>query len=267
MERHRQSTTIESKLVNEWNIKQGSEIKLVKLVDDGKSTIKSGTVLSGTLDSNIEIGKQISIDRGSANTTSIRQIDEHQGKIYVKTQTSIYELIGTNSNVPQEQIKRPKSIITARGSQYIYLEDGRTQRFKEVTKELQDPQDILVFIPPYENIRNKALQRFPHIFNEVHNTIDYLQLLLSYVHQRGKTVRPINEEGESLTSMKDLKSPTDQVFLYFYDKKDKQNSFYLPVSQDPRIGWNTFDTSLRYDDDGDIVRTRHIGNKVTDIKY
>ena len=43
-----------------------------------------------------------------------------------------------------------RSVITSKGSRYDYLPDGRTQRFKTVTGELNDPQDLLVFIPSFD---------------------------------------------------------------------------------------------------------------------
>lgn len=254
-------------LLGKLGLVEGAEIKLVKVVDDGVSEIKAGAELSGTLDFDVAVGKRVSLNEGAANTTSIQHIDEHEGRVYLKTRTSVYELVQSETNTEtQEEIKKPKSVTTARGSKYTYLEDGRTQRFKEATGEMHDPQDLLVFIPPWDKIGEQAVKMFPDIFKGIDNQVQFEQVILEFGQGKGKTMRPVNEQGKVLTSLEDV-AEDERVFIAFVDKNENKAVFHLPVSKEPQIGWNTFDTRLYKDEDGNTVRERHIGNAVTDIEY
>ncbi len=71
-------------------------------------------------------------------------------------------------------------ITTAKGSVYKYLPDGRTQRFKQATGELNDPQDSIVFIPPWDMIKAPAMKAYPEIFGHIENEAQYEQVLLEY---------------------------------------------------------------------------------------
>lgn len=59
-----------------------------------------------------------------------------------KEETSTEQIVETKL----QERQKPAEVITARGSVYRYLSDGRTQRFKTATGELHEPQDTLVFI-------------------------------------------------------------------------------------------------------------------------
>ncbi len=157
-------------------------------------------------------------------------------------------------------------MTTARDSKYTYLEDGRTQRFKEVSGEMHDPQDLLVFIPPWDKIGEQAIKMFPEIFNGVVNQAQFEQVILNFAQGKGKTMRPVNEQGKVLASLEDV-AEDERVFISFVDKNENKTVFHLPVSKEPQIGWNTFDTKLYKDEDGNTLRERHIGNAVKDIEY
>jgi len=267
MERFENTDGNSNELVEKLGLIEGTEIRLVKVVDDGVSEIKAGTELSGTLDFDVAVGKRISLNEGATNTTSIQHIGEHEGRVYLKTRTSVYELIrGETNTETQKETKRPKSVTTARGSKYTYLEDGRTQRFKEVTGEMHDPQDLLVFIPPWNKIGEQAIKMFPDIFKGVDNQVQFEQVILEFAQGKGKTMRPINEQGKVLTSLQDV-AEDERVFIAFIDKNENKAVFHLPVSKEPQIGWQTFDTRRYKDENGNTVRERHIGNPVTDIEY
>lgn len=254
-------------LLGKLGLVEGSEIRLVKVVDDGVSEVKTGTKLSGILDFDVAVGKRISLNEGAIHTTSIQQIDKHEGRVYIKTRTSIYELVQGNTNTKtNEAIKRPKSVTTAKGSIYTYLKDGRTQRFKEATGETKEPQDLLVFIPPWDKIGEQVVKMFPDIFKGIDNQAQFEQVILEFAQGKGKTIRPINEQGKVITSLRDI-SEDGRIFIAFIDKSINRALFHLPVSKEPKIGWNTFDTRLYKDEDGNTIRERHIGNIVTDIEY
>ena len=131
---------------------------------------------------------------------------------------------------------------------------------------MYDPQDLLVFIPPWGKIGEQAVRTFPDIFRGIDNQMQFEQLMLEYAQGKGKTIRPVNKKDEVLTSLKNV-AEDEEVFIAFIDKSEGKAAFYLPVSKEPQIGWNTFDTRLYKDEDGNVMQERHIGNAVTDIKY
>ena len=167
---------------------------------------------------------------------------------------------------PEKEEKRPVELTTERGSVYQYLPDGRTQRFKTATGELNEPQDTLVFIPPYDLIGTQAVKAYPKIFNGVENETQFTQILLEYAQTSGKTIRVINGKGVELKDAQEV-ATAGQIFLYFVDKNNPKSNFFLPASKEPKLGYSTYDTRKYTDEQGGTIRERHMGNKVIDIKY
>ncbi len=165
---------------------------------------------------------------------------------------------------PPKKILR--AVTTAKGSVYTYLPDGRTQRFKKVTNELHEPQDVLVFIPPWELIKDEAPKLYPKIFSNIESPGYYQEILLEYAQYPGRTIRPVDEKGSLVESNKQAKEAS-RVFLAFIDKNNPDLSFTLPVSINPKPGWNSFDTRKFVDKNGEEFRERHIGNEVVNIEY
>lgn len=168
-----------------------------------------------------------------------------------------------SSRLPKKILR---SVITAKGSEYVYLPDGRTQRFKKATNELSEPQDLLVYIPSFDIIKIKALRMYPKIFAGIENEHQYGGLLLQYAQLQGKTVRPVDDKGVEILTNTQARSAA-KVFLYFMDKSDPSNSFFLPVSIEPKLGYNSFDTRKYLNEQGETLRERHIGNKVVKINF
>lgn len=78
----------------------------------------------------------LNFDNGGS-TSNIKSIEEKNGKYFVQTITSIYEI---KNNLPQKKannILEYESFETERGSVYNVLEDGRVQRIKYA---LDDPK-------------------------------------------------------------------------------------------------------------------------------
>ncbi len=157
-------------------------------------------------------------------------------------------------------------VTTSHGSRYMYLPDGRTQRHKKVTNEVHDPQDLLVFIPMFDLIKKQGLEFYPSIFTGIENEVQFHQMLLEYGQHKDKTIRAMDKKSKEIFTNKEAKE-AEKVFLAFVDKLDKNNSFSLPVSIVPKIGYNSFDTRKFINENGKSMRERHIGNKVTEIVY
>ncbi len=167
-------------------------------------------------------------------------------------------------NSDTEKLK-PKSIKTSKGSVYTYLEDGRTQRFKTKTGETREPMDIIVFIPPWEDIKEGAQKNYPEIFGGVENSIQYEQVILEFAQTNGFTIHIVDKDGKVILKNDDLEK-AERAFAHFIDKGNNKNSFFLPVRSNPKIGDYTYDS--RYFKDGEsVMHEQHIGNKVEEIEY
>lgn len=155
-------------------------------------------------------------------------------------------------------------VVTERGSTYKYLPDGRTQRFKEVDGEYQEPQSALVYVPDFSWINKHAPQHLRSVLGADENETIYNQNLLEYVQGHGKKCRIKNKDGKILETNDQLQEETGQIFLVFGDKN--KDDFAVPVSTTPRMGFYTYDTR-KYKDEttGETMRERHLGHRVIKI--
>ncbi len=171
-----------------------------------------------------------------------------------------------NNNLDKkvERIK-PKSLTTSKGSIYTYLPDGRTQRYKTKAKELCEPQDVIVFIPSWEEIKEGAQKNYPEIFGGIENTLQYEQLILEFAQTHGFTIHIVDGEGRLLLKNEDIEN-VERAFAHFIDKGNNRNNFFLPVRTVPKVGDYTYDS--RYYKDGESnMHEQHIGNRVEEIDY
>lgn len=187
-------------------------------------------------------------------------------------QGEFFEKLAQEKRVPRELLRKPhqeqvpEQITTARGSLYRYLPDGRTQRFKTVENDLRPPRDILVFIPPWDLIAEKAQKLYPEILGAFDDEETFVDYLLNCVHNSGSTVRVIDGKGKSLETNAEV-AAAEQAYLYFADAADSKQVFNVPVGRRPVVGWTTFDTGKQQDADGKWRRHLHIGNKIVSIKW
>lgn len=191
----------------------------------------------------------------------------------LRGQGIFFERLAGEKGVPREWMqleesekRLPKSIVTAKGSVYTYLSDGRTQRFKAAAGETNEPQDILVFIPPWDLIAEKAKKIYPEHLGGVENETIFQDILLEFAQLEGKTIRIIDESGSLLTTNEAVQK-AQQVYMALIDKKDSKNSFNIPIGKRAVLGWNTLDTRRYTTPDGHSMHERHMGNKITQINY
>ena len=166
----------------------------------------------------------------------------------------------------QEAPKEIESVVTAKGSVYRYLPDGTTQRYKTVEKKEYNPQTAIVFVPDYETIKKIAPSSFNIDFVLGDNEAQYEQSLLEKVQGKGSRNYIVNAQGVKLETKEAIEKETGPIFLTI--GSDEKVDFFLPVSTKPKVGYYTFDTR-KYQDlqDGQWKRERHLGNKVTEIRY
>ncbi len=164
--------------------------------------------------------------------------------------------------------KNIDKITTSKGSEYKYLIDGKIQRFKKATGEVMAPQDVLVFIPPYESLKgqeywSKYLQE-----KGINDQNTYERVLLDFTRP-GKTILVTNKEGNEINSNNsayEIKGRGQGVYIQLIDKSggNYDQKYFFPVSVAPKVGWLTFDTR-RYEENGKKMHEKHIGNSVVEI--
>lgn len=202
----------------------------------------------------------------NSNTTSIKKIEEKHGKLLIHSRTSVYELLKSEMGESDENtILLPKKIITAEGSEYTYLENGKTQRFKTVEQDMKEQQDVLVFIPRINSLKEWA--HYDHLPNWVKEyTDDQVKEILAreYVHNTSRRVFLVDGSGKIIRNNQEA-SVASELLLSFGNQET--TDFALPVSTDPSLGSNTFDARFFKNEAGEDVYSCHIGNTVINIEY
>ncbi len=166
------------------------------------------------------------------------------------------------SETPQspEKEKQIDRVVTAMGSEYIFLPDGRTQRYKKVEDRYYEPQDAIVFVPDWEWVKKSAPKNILKLLGE--NEVQYEQILLEHSQGKGKRNFIVDAKGKKLDTNEAIEAAEGPIYLTFGDENGV--AFSIPVSKKPRIGWSTFDTR-KFKDGDEYKRERHLGNKVTKI--
>ncbi|MFO0763871.1 MAG: hypothetical protein U0518_03365 [Candidatus Gracilibacteria bacterium] len=176
---------------------------------------------------------------------------------------------GLTGKAEKMELQRPvDEIITAKGSIYRYLPDGRIQRFKTKTGELQTPQDAIVFIPDYATIERMAPKSFNMEATLGENGTQMEQILLTRLHDADSKIYIVNSKGEKLETNRAIQAEPGEIYLSIGPNETKVD-FIIPVSKDPKVGYQTYDTRTYRDpsDPKQRKRERHIGNKIIEIKY
>lgn len=136
-----------------------------------------------------------------------------------------------------------ESFETAKGSIYTVLPNGKTQRFKTATNELNEPNDLIVFVK-FKNAEEE--QDFLEAQNRLNNQKLYV----------------VDSEGNIYNTNKETLGKAVKLVIIKDDKVIKS----VETSLEPKIGYNTFD-QRRYEENGVQYRSTHLGNKVTKINY
>jgi hypothetical protein len=136
-----------------------------------------------------------------------------------------------------------ESFETSKGSVYTVLPDGRTQRFKTATKELNEPNDLIVFVK----------------FKNAQQEQDFLS---AQNRQNGQKLYVIDSKGNKYDTNEQVKGKDVRLAIV----KDGKVVETVETSLEPKIGYNTFD-QRRYTEKGEGYRSTHLGNKVTKINY
>lgn len=151
------------------------------------------------------------------------------------------------------------SFETAKGSIYTYLPDGRVERFKAAAGENVEPSNVTVFIPDWDTIAKIAPQDF---LEKYENELQLNQEMLSYIHGGDDAkVFVIDEAGNKIESQEQLQG-VEQAFVCF--AHGDQGDFVIPVSKDPKLNYQPFDTT-KYKGGEEWKRRAHIGNKIVKI--
>ncbi len=240
----------------------GKKVTFEKIAAHEDSAVKTGTVMSGVLGADVKKGQPIRFSDTAAVISNVADLKEENGDIYLTTATSTYKIVPERKSDGFVDVADVESVVTAKGSQYNYLPDGTTQRFKKVENKNYDPQTALVYIPDYEWIQKNADPRQLSVFGD--NPGTYEENLLAYIQGKDKNCYLVDKDGNKLETNEKLRTAQGPIFLTF--GAENKADFMIPVSVNPKIGYYTYD-SRKYKDEktGNMMRERHMGNQVVQI--
>lgn len=145
----------------------------------------------------------------------------------------------------------PKSFETEKGSIYTYDNEGKTTRFKTVTNEQNERQDITVFA----NLSVEDQQKFSFAIYGIRP------------ENANKKVYILEREDDDsqriIFKREDVKNP-DRLYLGILE--NGQRFLNRKATLQPTIGYSVFDTK-HFQKDGQLFIERHLGHKVTKINY
>lgn len=164
----------------------------------------------------------------------------------------IYSTVDINGELvetfrPQDSVV---SFTTSRGSVYTYDENGHTTRFKTVTGEEYPKQDITVFVDA--GVRDVGAVAASYLLR---SSTEGTKIQVAEQQPDGQT--------KIVIDIKDVQYPDNIVLATF---KDGQILKSKPASLSPAVGKYVFDTR-HFDDNGTLKTERHLGHKVTSIRY
>jgi len=260
-----EKTRTAAEILGKYPMRAGQKIAFIKTEKMAESSVSVGARLEGVLARDVAIGEPITFANSEAHTSVVQMVRERDGTLEVKTATSVYRLSAEQKTAAPEKItfEEIARVITAKGSEYTYLADGTTQRFKKVAAEINEPQQLLVYVPDYEWVQKYAPKEILQKFGE--NETMYEQIILEHVHSlAGKKVYMQNSAGEKLDTNDAIRSSKSTPMLGFY--RNGTIEFAIPISHTPKIGWSTYDQRYYIDpSDGESMREKHLGNKVVRI--
>ncbi len=174
-----------------------------------------------------------------------------------------------NEGVPNQEPKensieqnKPTSFETEKGSEYRYLPDGKTQRFKKVEDKEYPPQDVIVFIPDWKTVEANAPQEFLKDFNN--NPLEYEQTLLKYAQE----MKVYITDGSKKINSNEEAAAAENLFIALCKDSDSSPDYVIPVSAVPKENFSPYDTRKFLDESSnEWKREQHIGNGVIKINY
>lgn len=152
-----------------------------------------------------------------------------------------------------------KLVETARGSQYHYLSDGRTQRFKKVEGKWYEPQDLIVFIPTRDYLRSHGFDlKIPG-----NNEAEFIETVKAYLGRKTsrKNIDIVDKNGLRIRHTKSLLD-IPSVFALFRTGTDVD--FYIPVGKNPRLSFFPLDKNYYFNGNA-CSHITHLGHEVVKI--
>lgn len=144
-----------------------------------------------------------------------------------------------------------ESFMTGMGSIYTYDDEGKTTRFKTATQEQNPRQDITVFV-------DISLDEEQEILHAYRNE--------GLPDLRGKTYVVEKQQDQEPVIIRNVNQIQDPKCLYLVIVRDGKYALIKKASLRPIKGYHPFD-SRQYQQSGETLTERHLGNKVRQIKY
>ncbi len=155
---------------------------------------------------------------------------------------------------------KPAAFMTERGSIYTYDDQGRTTRHKTKTGEEYQAQDLTVFVDMQTQDKDAFVYYLHH--NDDPNVKVYV------------VERQPNDAAVKIRRPEDIKNP-DALYLAACrtdpnvqsDHNIQQLLKSRKVQLQPAVGMYAYDTRSYRDEQQKPMTERHLGHRVTEIKY
>jgi citrate lyase alpha subunit len=79
-----------SEIVEKYGLQSGIRASFKKQEKFGDSPLDEGTVMGGVLDNDVSVGSSIEFENQDAKISTIQDVYEENGDVYLTTQTSVY---------------------------------------------------------------------------------------------------------------------------------------------------------------------------------
>ncbi|MGM5481250.1 MAG: hypothetical protein ACQESE_02460 [Nanobdellota archaeon] len=161
---------------------------------------------------------------------------------------------------------------TERGSIYTVEADGRIQRTKVATGEVDPSSDFAVYIPSFEKIDQDYSSKYPEIMKYMNkyianSDIGLEQFILDFIyhHKEGEHFHVTNYNMKRIVNKKEFDNYKNKpIFMRF--QRVGNNNLYLPVSPEIRLDYRPFENTYYFDNKGKVEKKNiHIGHKIIDI--
>lgn len=159
----------------------------------------------------------------------------------------------------EKKLEKVQTFETSQGSRYNVLADGRTQRYKTMTKDNRPPHDMTVFIPDIQTLKKSIPAKIFRTDLFGSDPTDYEENLEEIIYHGGYNFHIIDRSGTKIRTQKEI---NDAKELFLTVEKDNKIEAYIPIIAFPKKGYHVL--QITKNTAGGRI---HLGHSITKIAY
>ncbi|MEI7689259.1 MAG: hypothetical protein WCI91_03705 [Candidatus Nomurabacteria bacterium] len=157
MELSEKKLTPGQEILEGYYLVPGIKIKLIKQSSDKHSEVAVGSTLEGILDFDVRIGEPIYLDNKNKNTSPITGIKKDGNRLFLKTDTSIYELVPPTDSIKNNTDNKSPNLIG--------MEKNIERELRRAQANAINGKDLLLLTEKRFNL--SKIERTPEIINQI----------------------------------------------------------------------------------------------------